>query len=116
MGFATAANWAWNFLIAFFTPYITNAIHYQYGYIFAACNFAGAFIVYFFVPESQGRTLEEIDTMYVMHVKPWKSTKWQPPMGEEYGETDRAYLQTGARNIQKDAHAPADDQQEKTEV
>lgn len=55
-----------NFLISFFTPYITSAIDYRYGYIFAACCFMGAVVVYFFVCESQNRTLEEIDTMYIL--------------------------------------------------
>jgi len=107
MGMATSANWLWNFLISFFTPYITSAIDFRYGYVFAACCFAGAAIVYFFVPESQGRSLEEIDTMYIMHVKPWKSSSWQPPAGEEYGETDRAYLRKGGRDIEKQRHAEA---------
>ena len=79
MGIATSANWTWNFLISFFTPYCISAIEFRYGYVFAACCFAGAVFVYFCVPESQGRTLEEIDTMYIMHVTPWKSSGWNPP-------------------------------------
>ncbi|KAI9727081.1 MAG: hexose transporter hxt1 [Chrysothrix sp. TS-e1954] len=100
MGIATSANWTFNFLISFFTPYITSSIDYRYGYVFAACNFAGALVVYFFVAESQGRTLEEIDTMYVLEIKPWKSSGWKPPrdMG---GLTDEAYLTPGARGIDK---------------
>jgi SP family sugar:H+ symporter-like MFS transporter len=31
---ATASNWLWNFLLAFFTPFITSDTHYKYGYIF----------------------------------------------------------------------------------
>ena len=60
MAISTASNWTWNFLIAFFTPFITKAIDFRYGYVFAACNFAAIFIVYFFVIEGQGRTLEEM--------------------------------------------------------
>ncbi|RAO70058.1 uncharacterized protein BHQ10_006070 [Talaromyces amestolkiae] len=92
MGIATASNWTWNFLISFFTPFISSAIDFQYGYVFAACSFAAAVIVYFFVCETQGRTLEEIDTMYVQHVKPWKSSSWVPPAhirrAEETNETE----------------------------
>ncbi|KAJ8606795.1 hypothetical protein MRB53_040721 [Persea americana] len=101
MGFATASNWTWNFLLAFFTAFIVNDIDYRYGYVFAGANFAGAFVVYFFVCESQGRSLEEIDTMYVMHVPPWKSRNWVPPQGETLGETDAAYLTPGGRDIRK---------------
>ena len=48
---ATASNWLWNFLIAFFTPFITRAIKFRYGFVFAACNLTGAVIVYFFLYE-----------------------------------------------------------------
>ena len=36
---ATASNWLWNFLLAFFTPFITKAIGYRYGFIFACASF-----------------------------------------------------------------------------
>ncbi|KAF9893799.1 hexose transporter hxt1 [Aspergillus nanangensis] len=81
IGIATAANWTWNFLISFFTPFISSSIDFAYGYVFAACCFAGVLVVFFFVNETQGRTLEEVDTMYVLHVKPWKSSSWSPPDG-----------------------------------
>lgn len=83
MALATASNWLWNFLIAFFTSFITDAIDFRYGYVFAACNFMGGCIVYFFVIEGRGRTLEELDTMYIDKVKPWESSKWQAPEPEE---------------------------------
>lgn len=89
MGLATASNWTWNFLISFFTPFISGAIDFQYGYVFAVCSFAAAVIVYVFVNETQGRTLEEVDTMYVEKVKPWKSSSWVAPehiRGSQDGE------------------------------
>jgi MFS transporter, SP family, sugar:H+ symporter len=73
----------WNFLIAFFTPFIVSAIDFRYGYVFAGCNVIAALIIYFFVIEGQGRTLEEIDTMYLQGVLPWKSSKWVAPPPEE---------------------------------
>jgi hypothetical protein len=65
----------WNFLIAFFTPFITSSIDFRYGYVFAAANFLGFLVVYFFVIESKGRSLEEIDEMYVNEVNPRHSTE-----------------------------------------
>lgn len=65
MALSTASNWTWNFMIGFFTPFITKAIDFRYGYVFAACNFVAALIVYFFVIEGKGRTLEEIDSAYL---------------------------------------------------
>jgi hypothetical protein len=32
---STASNWVWNFLLAFFTPFISSAISYRYGFVFA---------------------------------------------------------------------------------
>jgi len=103
MGLATASNWTWNFLLAFFTPFITAKIDYKYGYVFAAMCFVGAVFVYFFVCESQGRSLEEIDTMYLYRVKPWQSSKWQPTLGEKGPNLDDTYLTPGARDIRKPA-------------
>jgi SP family sugar:H+ symporter-like MFS transporter len=79
MSLATASNWLWNFLLAFFTPFITGAIDFRYGYVFAGCLFLAAAMVYFTVMEGQGRTLEEIDTMYVWKIKPWHSSKYVFP-------------------------------------
>jgi len=101
MGIATASNWTWNFLLSFFTPFITGDIDYAFGYVFAGCCLIGALIVYFFLCESQGRTLEEIDTMYILHVSPRKSSKWQPEEGEDLVTADRLHLEPGARNIRK---------------
>ena len=64
MSLSTASNWVWNFLLAFFTPFITSAIDFRYGYVFAGCCAAASFTVYFFLLEGSGRTLEEIDSMY----------------------------------------------------
>ena len=61
-----------------------------YGFVFASCCFLGAVVVYFFLCESQGRTLEEIDTMYVLGIKPWESKKWQPD-DEDLQKTDEIY-------------------------
>ncbi|KAJ5951597.1 Major facilitator superfamily domain general substrate transporter [Penicillium vulpinum] len=79
MAAATATNWLWNFLISFFTTFITDEIDFAYGYVFAGCLFVGIGVVYFFVIEGKGRTLEELDWMYVNKVVPWKSTSFEIP-------------------------------------
>ncbi|KZT03054.1 general substrate transporter [Laetiporus sulphureus 93-53] len=77
---ATASNWLWNFLLAFFTPFITGAISYRYGFVFAACNLTGAVIVYLFLYESSDLSLESVDMMYGdPYCKPWTSSNWAPP-------------------------------------
>jgi SP family sugar:H+ symporter-like MFS transporter len=116
MALATASNWVFNFLISFFTPYITSAIDYRYGYVFAGCCFAGAVVVYLFVCESHGRSLEEIDTMYILGVTPWKSKNWHPTPGEDLPNLDSTYLTPGARGIKKRQEARAPEQSMREEV
>ncbi|KAG7194886.1 hexose transporter hxt1 [Scheffersomyces spartinae] len=78
MSVAIAANWLWGFLIAFFTPFITSAIHFYYGFVFAGCLIFSFFYVYFFVYETKGLTLEEVDMLYASDAKPWNSHNWVP--------------------------------------
>ncbi|RYP59694.1 hypothetical protein DL769_008432 [Monosporascus sp. CRB-8-3] len=61
---ATAVYWMWSFLLAYFTPAITARIDYLYGYVFSACCLAMSLMAHLTLIESQGRTLEEIDTLY----------------------------------------------------
>ncbi|KAF3001559.1 hexose transporter hxt1 [Curvularia kusanoi] len=94
MALATASNWLFNFLISFFSTMIANKIDYLYGLVFGGCCFALFFIVYFFVIETKGRSLEEIDTMYVLHVNPISSASWRDPTHQKYGSVDKRKPQT----------------------
>ncbi|KAK0545827.1 hypothetical protein OC846_005269 [Tilletia horrida] len=76
---ATASNWIWNFLLAFFTTPITRNIGFNYGFVFAGCNVANALIAYFFVYETSNLTLEALNDMYNDPAcKPWNSVSWVP--------------------------------------
>jgi len=55
MALCSAANWLFNFLLAFFTPFITSDIGFAYGYVFAGCNLVAVAVVYFFLPESNNK-------------------------------------------------------------
>lgn len=78
MSIATSANLLWGFLIGFFTPFITSAIDFYYGYVFMGCLVFSYFYVFLFIPETKGLTLEEVDEMWVDGVLPWKSNSWVP--------------------------------------
>ncbi|KAJ5757278.1 uncharacterized protein N7511_007460 [Penicillium nucicola] len=91
MALATATNWLWNFLISFFTTFITKDIDFAYGYVFAGCLFFATLIVYFFVIEGKGRTLEELDWMYVNKVAPWKSSSYEIPQREDWAAEENPY-------------------------
>ncbi|CAI4874879.1 AHL_G0012020.mRNA.1.CDS.1 [Saccharomyces cerevisiae] len=90
MSIATAANWIWGFLIGFFTPFITGAINFYYGYVFMGCLVFMFFYVLLVVPETKGLTLEEVNTMWEEGVLPWKSASWVPPSrrGANYDAED----------------------------
>ncbi|CAI4996495.1 CGH_1_HP_G0071210.mRNA.1.CDS.1 [Saccharomyces cerevisiae] len=90
MAIAQACNWIWGFLIGFFTPFISNAIDFYYGYVFMGCLVFSYFYVFFFVPETKGLTLEEVNTLWEEGVLPWKSTSWVPPnkRGTDYNADD----------------------------
>lgn len=64
MGLATSSNWLWGFFIAFFTPAITRAIHFAYGFVFFGCVVFAAVFVYTCVPETKGLSLEDVDFLY----------------------------------------------------
>jgi hypothetical protein len=85
-------------LFSFFTPFITKAIDFRYGYVFAGCNLAAGIGVYFFVIEGQGRTIEEIDTMYLLGVKPWESAKWVMPNIDEADPKMKQRLEAAGAN------------------
>lgn len=75
MAFSTGSNWTFNFLIAFFTPFITKAIGFKFGFVFAAALLAGAVFVFAMVHETKDKSLEAIDQMILDGVKPWKSAQ-----------------------------------------
>lgn len=98
MAIAQGANWIWGFLIGFFTPFITGAIDFYYGYVFMGCLAFSYFYVFFFVPETKGLTLEEVNTMWEEGVLPWKSASWIPPSrrnasydAEDFSKDDKPF-------------------------
>ncbi|CAK1358279.1 unnamed protein product [Cercospora beticola] len=101
IAFCAASNWAFNFFIGFATPFIEADIGFSYGYLFAACNFIAVLVVFFFLPETSGKSLEEIDTMFLLEIKPWKSSKWVPPPPEDLVTADNLRLSSGGRDIIK---------------
>ncbi|CAH7683110.1 general substrate transporter [Phakopsora pachyrhizi] len=63
-GISTASNWIFNFLIVLITPIAFSSIGWKTYLIFAVVNFAITPSVYFFFPETTGRSLEEIDLIF----------------------------------------------------
>lgn len=62
---ATAADWIFNYMIVQITPIMIGNIRWRSYIVFFALNFAHGFIVYFFFPETSGRSLEELDSLFL---------------------------------------------------
>ncbi|KAI3322358.1 high-affinity glucose transporter RGT2 [Xylariaceae sp. AK1471] len=94
LSISTASNWLLNFVIAFITPYLVdygpNYANLQskvFFIWFAACFLCIAF-VYFFIYETKGLSLEEVDELYSECKSARKSKDWVPTIG--FRERQRA--------------------------
>lgn len=70
-------------------------------------------MIYLFVMEGQGRTLEEIDTMYLSKLKPWKSSKWVAPPPHEIA---RIRKEAGTHDVVDEEALETHSQEDKKEV
>lgn len=74
--FSICGNWLFNFVVALFTPAAFKKITWKTNLIFAIFNFLLIIITYFYFPETNGRTLEEIDMLWHSNIPAWKSKNW----------------------------------------
>ncbi|GAA5845330.1 hypothetical protein JCM9279_004844 [Rhodotorula babjevae] len=70
MSFATATTWVFNFIVALTFPRLLSAFTRQgaFGW-YAGWNVIGTFLVLFFVPETKGLSLEELDQVFSVPTK-----------------------------------------------
>ena len=83
VGLSTASNWFWNCIIGVITPYLVadqphsaklgSKVFFMWGSL-CVVSFLFAF---FFVPETKGLTLEQVDKM-LEESTPHTSSKWKP--------------------------------------
>jgi len=84
LSLTTATNWLFNWAIAYSTPYLVNwgpgyaNLQSKIFFIWFGCCFLCIAFVYFFIYETKGLTLEEIDLLYTEVKSARKSTKWRP--------------------------------------
>lgn len=60
----TATNWIFNFMVVEITPPGIESLGWRFYIIWVVFNFSFIPIVYFFYPETAGRTLEDIDRVF----------------------------------------------------
>lgn len=84
LSMTTATNWLFNWAIAYSTPYLVNFgpgfanLQSKIFFIWFGCCFICIAFVYFYIYETKGLTLEEIDLLYTEVKSARKSTKWRP--------------------------------------
>lgn len=67
MSWATATCWFFNFILAFTWPRLQNAMTSTGAFgFYAAWNAVGFFLVLWFLPETKGLTLEELDDVFAV--------------------------------------------------
>lgn len=64
-GLAAATSWFFNFMIAEVTPVAIASIAWKYYIVFTVCSATACVAIYFLYPETQGRSLEEIDAIFL---------------------------------------------------
>ena len=79
-------------MIGFLTPLADDGIGYAFGFVFFACNFVAAGVVYFFVFETKSLSLENVDIMYSdPSMSARTSKKWVPAGYISRNERDDSY-------------------------
>ncbi|KAG2339180.1 general substrate transporter [Suillus weaverae] len=63
---STASNWTFNFVVVMVVGPAFNNISWRTYIVFAALNAAIVPVVYFFFPETGGRSLEDLDVVFVL--------------------------------------------------
>lgn len=92
---AVASNWLLNTVITIVAPIATKAIGYKFGFVFCGFTFISIFVVYFFVYETRGHTLEDIEEMFVSGISARQSPRWKsrvPIAAERDIKIDRAHI------------------------
>ncbi|KAG5360918.1 High-affinity glucose transporter RGT2 [Yarrowia sp. B02] len=81
---SVASNWIFNFAIAFATPYLVDdkpgsaGLGSKVFFIWGGCNFLAIVFVWFFVYETKGWSLEQVDEMYSEVPYAWRSHAFVP--------------------------------------
>lgn len=80
VGFSQGASFLVSWLSAYCTPYFINteALNWgpKYCYIWAGSNFILAVFAFFFIPETNGRSLEQLDELFDKKISAWKFSRY----------------------------------------
>ncbi|PWW80703.1 putative transporter [Tuber magnatum] len=82
LSISTATNWLLNWAIGYSTPYLTDKGSANLGlnifFLWGGCCFIATAFVYFFIYETKGLSLEDVDQLYMTVDKAWRSQGFIP--------------------------------------
>jgi len=61
---ASASQWLWNYVVAKVTPSLETGLGYKLFLMFASINIGGMAVFSLLIPETKGRSLEEMDVIF----------------------------------------------------
>jgi sugar porter (SP) family MFS transporter len=61
---ASASQWLFNFVVSYVTPTLEAKLGYKLFFMFAAINIGGMFTFACLIPETKGRSLEDMDVLF----------------------------------------------------
>jgi SP family sugar:H+ symporter-like MFS transporter len=113
LSMSTATNWLFNWAIAYSTPYLVNYgdgfanLQSKIFFIWFGCCFLCIAFVYFFIYETKGLSLEQVDQLYEEVSVASKSVHWQPK--ETWEHRQSVAHQGGHVDMESDGkHSPGE--------
>jgi len=88
MSMSAASNWFWNFVIGFATPYMVDSLpgdaHLgsKVFFIWGTTCLGCLLFTYFFIPETKGLSLEQVDILY-QNTTPIRSSRYRDRLYQE---------------------------------
>ncbi|KAF2031389.1 glucose transporter-like protein [Setomelanomma holmii] len=127
LSMTTASNWLLNWAIAYATPYMVNKdganLQSKVFFVWGTCCFVCIAFVWFMIYETKGLSLEQVDELYGVINKAWKSKSFVPQViFQDVDHSAQRHMslseiganQTRKRSVQHDEVMPG--QHEKTVV
>jgi len=96
LSMTTAANWFFNWLLSFITPYLTTALNPTQSNVFwiwGSFAWIAVFFVWFFIYETKDMTLEQVNELYNNESRAWKSPGYRQQIRQASiaAHSDRGY-------------------------
>ncbi|KAL0947901.1 hypothetical protein HGRIS_010536 [Hohenbuehelia grisea] len=64
LALASASQWLWNFVVSKVTPDLITGLKYKIFFMFATINIGGMAVFSLLIPETKGRSLEDMDVIF----------------------------------------------------